>query len=83
MIIPTSTGIDPQRCPVCGHPNECAMVAGKGVCWCFNERISPEVMERIPQEARGIACLCSECATGRREPTSTLRRMRGLIRQRG
>ena len=40
------------------------MVEGKGSCWCFHATIPPEVIERVPAEARGVACVCQGCASG-------------------
>jgi hypothetical protein len=30
-------------------------------CWCFDVTIKPEALERVPAEARGIACVCAAC----------------------
>jgi hypothetical protein len=61
--------IDPARCPLCGRDNACAMVAGRATCWCFARRIPAEVLARVPEEARGVACLCARCAAGEPPPT--------------
>ena len=56
--------VDPSRCPLCGRSNQCAMVADPEAthCWCFDVTIAPEALERVPAEARGVACVCLECA---------------------
>ena len=61
---PTSSGA--ERCPVCGQLNDCAMNAGQEVesCWCFSVQIPAEALERIPEESRGVSCLCPRCAAG-------------------
>ncbi len=59
-----SEAVDPARCPLCGEPNACARVAGQARCWCFDVRLRPEVLDRVPASARGVACLCSTCAAG-------------------
>jgi len=56
--------IDPAVCPLCGEPNRCAMVEGKTDCWCCDVEIPEAVLEAIPDAARGVACICRQCATG-------------------
>ncbi|MBI2963561.1 MAG: cysteine-rich CWC family protein [Deltaproteobacteria bacterium] len=58
---------DPARCPLCGAANACAMAADPSAsrCWCFEAAIAPEALERVPAAARGVACICPRCATGR------------------
>ncbi len=54
-------------CPLCGQPNRCGPAAAGSfevVCWCTSVKISPEVLERVPVESRGKACLCAACAAG-------------------
>ena len=38
------------------------MTAGDPTCWCFNDRIPPAVLERVPPYARDVACICETCA---------------------
>lgn len=58
--------VDPSVCPLCGRANLCAMAAGETdePCWCTQVVIDPRVLERVPPELRGIACVCAECAAG-------------------
>jgi len=42
-----------DRCPLCGGPNECGLAAGRSECWCFEAKIAPEVLERVPEEGEG------------------------------
>ena len=56
------TVVDPKRCPLCGDGNACGMAEGKSSCWCFEAHIAPEVLERVPAEARDRACVCQGCA---------------------
>ena len=63
--------VDPTRCPLCGGPNDCGVAAGKGVCWCFSATVRSDVIERVPEELRGAACVCSTCATGRTAESPT------------
>ncbi|HMQ12505.1 MAG TPA: cysteine-rich CWC family protein [Candidatus Competibacter phosphatis] len=71
-----------SRCPLCGQPNECGIAAGQSTCWCFETRIPPEVLEKVPPELRGVTCVCKACATGRRSPEETLERFHELLRER-
>lgn len=54
--------MDQATCPVCGGPNDCAIVEGKDRCWCFDAVIPPAVLARVPDEARGQRCVCPRCA---------------------
>ena len=74
--------IDPSRCPICGQPNQCGIVVGESTCWCFETPIPAEALEKVPPEARGVACVCKACATGRRSPEETLERLHQLLRER-
>jgi hypothetical protein len=59
----------PDLCPLCGATNDCAMArvgsAGCADCWCSRARIAAETLAAIPAAARGVACVCRTCATGR------------------
>jgi hypothetical protein len=57
---------DPTRCPLCAEPNACGMAAGEERCWCFDAQLAPGALARIPERARGVACICARC--GRAEP---------------
>jgi hypothetical protein len=77
-----NTAIDPQRCPLCGADNHCAVARGKGTCWCFTSPISDDVLEKIPAEARERACVCQTCARGNRAPAEVMMRMQEILRRR-
>ena len=49
-------------CPICGGPNGCGAARGESSCWCESAIVPAEVLERVPVEARGRACVCPECA---------------------
>jgi hypothetical protein len=57
----------PSHCPLCGQPNRCAMEIERetGVaqdpCWCTAEQFSPALLERMPPEGLGRACICQAC----------------------
>jgi hypothetical protein len=55
----------PDRCPLCGGPNDCGMAAGKSECWCFEAKISAEALAQVPEEAKGKVCVCRKCAKER------------------
>ena len=60
--------VDPNRCPLCGQPNACAMQAAKisgqapQPCWCAHMAFSPELLARVPAQAKHKACICQACA---------------------
>ncbi|UJR82703.1 cysteine-rich CWC family protein [Sandaracinus amylolyticus] len=76
------TKVDPTRCPLCGGDNECALLAGGGTCWCFSAKLAPEACERVPEAARGVACVCRACGTGERPRRAVLARALDLLRRR-
>ncbi len=78
----TSPAPEAERCPLCGERNDCGMAAGKGGCWCFTATIPHEVLERVPPEARGVACVCPACASGKRHPAKLFARIEELMRRR-
>jgi len=43
---------------------EIAKATGKPLerCWCVDTVFTPEVLEALPEEAKGKACVCSKCA---------------------
>jgi hypothetical protein len=57
-----ASALDPSLCPVCGEPNTCGLSQGKAECWCFSAKIPQESLERIPAEAKNVACICPRCA---------------------
>ena len=57
-----SVEIDPRVCPSCGEPNACGLSQGKSECWCFSVEIEKEALERLPTEAKNLACICARCA---------------------
>ncbi len=47
-------------CPLCGKPNECKAGTDEK-CWCFDTPVPKALLERIPSEKRGKACVCQNC----------------------
>lgn len=57
----------PSICPLCGQPNQCAMEQRQGdaapvPCWCTRSVFTSELLQRIPEAAQGVACVCQGCA---------------------
>ncbi len=52
-------------CPQCGGANHCVPAASGRFdqpCWCTRVSIDRDVLERLPDAAKGRACLCPRCA---------------------
>ncbi|MDH4449008.1 MAG: cysteine-rich CWC family protein [Rhodoferax sp.] len=68
MVPSSPPTVNPQVCPVCGNANQCALVLERrtgepqGPCWCMAMSFQAEVLERVPPQAVGVACLCAACA---------------------
>jgi hypothetical protein len=60
---------EPTRCPLCGQVNQCAMEVERvtGIaqppCWCTQATFSQDLLEQLPAEALGQACICPACAS--------------------
>ena len=61
--------IDPAICPLCGSANMCAMEVAKATgktverCWCVDAMFTAELFRALPEDAKGKACICAECAS--------------------
>ena len=59
--------VDPTRCPLCGGDNRCAMEIERATgqtqppCWCTTASFPPDLLRRLPDSARGQACICPAC----------------------
>ena len=53
--------LDQSRCPLCGESNECGMAAGRDECWCSSVTIEKATLDRLPEAARGVVCVCARC----------------------
>lgn len=53
--------VDPAMCPLCQRGNRCGSVEGEARCWCFDATIPAEVLDDVPAEAKGLACICPDC----------------------
>ncbi|WP_462381730.1 cysteine-rich CWC family protein [Pseudomonas sp. Marseille-QA0892] len=60
------TTIAPDRCPLCGARNSCALATAKpGTaldCWCFHTTVNQAALAQLPPDAVTKACLCPSCA---------------------
>ena len=65
----TAATIEADRCPLCGQANACAMEVERATgtkqppCWCTQVDFSADLLDRLPPEARGKACICAACAS--------------------
>lgn len=65
--MPVTPSVDPCVCPLCAQPNQCAMEVERATgqkqppCWCSQTRFDAALLARIPEHARGQACLCAAC----------------------
>lgn len=50
-------------CPLCGRENKCASVAGTAPhkCWCMTTKVPKELIDRVPEDKKGQACICRSC----------------------
>jgi len=52
------------HCPLCGQPNQCApALAGSFEvdCWCRQVKVETALLQSVPEQQRGCACLCAAC----------------------
>lgn len=62
------TSPDPTLCPLCGQANRCAneIERATGVkqeaCWCTQVDFGADLLARVPEPARRLACICARCA---------------------
>ena len=59
---------DPSRCPLCGESNRCALEIERETgqvqpaCWCMEVDFSEDLLARVPEGQRRMACICARCA---------------------
>ena len=51
--------MDEKICPICGKPNNCKY--GEGNCWCKDVVIPKKVLDMVPDDKKGKACICKSC----------------------
>lgn len=52
------TNVESRICPICGKDNKC--IHNKD-CWCMETKVPKELIEKIPSDRRGKACICEAC----------------------
>ncbi|WP_026972705.1 cysteine-rich CWC family protein [Aliagarivorans marinus] len=50
-----------KRCPLCKQDNHCQVESG--ACWCMQRTIPLDLLSLLPEEQRGVACICPNCVT--------------------
>jgi hypothetical protein len=66
--VSASSASTPGLCPLCGKANQCAMEIEKITgqkqppCWCTQVDFSAGLLDRVPADSRGRACICPACA---------------------
>ncbi|MDX5364456.1 MAG: cysteine-rich CWC family protein [Pseudazoarcus pumilus] len=61
---PDPVPIPTTECPLCGGPNACGPAACGSFdvpCWCTSTPIPAALIDRLPAEVRGKACICAGC----------------------
>lgn len=59
--------VNPNQCPLCGGDNRCAIEIERATgepqppCWCVSQAFPPALLERLPPQAEGRACICARC----------------------
>ena len=46
-------------CPLCGQDNNCQH--GQGGCWCDTVKFPKHILDLIPNDKKGKACICKSC----------------------
>lgn len=46
-------------CPICGKRNNCQR--NEEECWCYNMEIPKYILELVPEDKKGKACICKAC----------------------
>ncbi len=51
--------ITEKTCPICGQDNNCQH--GKSDCWCTKVKIPKGLLDLVPDDKKGKACICKSC----------------------
>jgi len=46
-------------CPICGKENNCQL--DNKDCWCKHIEIPKYILDMVPEDKRGKACICRSC----------------------
>lgn len=65
--INSSDSITPNLCPLCNKSNDCGNIntcTSSQSCWCNDPAIvfSKTLLDKIPEDTKGKACICKACA---------------------
>ena len=52
--------VDETICPFCGAENNC-MAHSEETCWCTRVKVPQELVELVPENQKGKACICLDC----------------------
>jgi Cysteine-rich CWC len=52
--------INETKCPLCGVENNC-MAHSEQPCWCTQVKVPMELLEFVPENTKGKACICLNC----------------------
>lgn len=47
-----------RTCPLCGKDNNCRQ---SKECWCHSATIPKELLDKVPEDKKGKACICKSC----------------------
>ena len=63
MDIEMSNHINTAVCPLCGQPNDCAVVADPNAteCWCEEVEFPQYLLDQVPDDAVRKTCICQSC----------------------
>jgi len=55
--------IEKGKCPLCGGDNNCAALKNvdPSTCWCMKKKVPKNLLKRIPDNLRGLSCVCEKC----------------------
>lgn len=48
-----------EICPLCGEDNNCQ--SGSKTCWCNYVEIPDYIIDMVPKDKKGKACICQSC----------------------
>ena len=51
---------DGSICPLCQQKNRCGVKAASR-CWCMNTQVPEALLAEIPEDLKGISCVCNAC----------------------
>ncbi|REE92750.1 Cysteine-rich CWC [Paenibacillus taihuensis] len=50
--------VDASECTLCQQANRCE---GNASCWCYKEKFPKELIDLVPKDLKGKACICQKC----------------------